>query len=86
MVALNTGDPQRALELITEKEDICRKNNLSSGLANALVNKAETLISLHRTKDALRFAEEANRLCMQHGLDQIARQLKPLLEKLQSEA
>ena len=41
LIALNEGNPKDALTLIIEKEEICRKNNFISSLANALANKAQ---------------------------------------------
>lgn len=85
LVAANTGDPHRALELVSEKEAICRKMNLHRGLANALATRAAILESLHKTKEAVASAKEADQICKHHGFDEIARQLRPLLERLESE-
>ncbi len=82
LVALNTGDYQRALELTAEKERICRELGLHSSLAHAMANRAFTLELLHRRKEALAAAREAYQVCRQHGLDQLARQVTPLIERL----
>jgi tetratricopeptide (TPR) repeat protein len=84
--ASNTGDPQSALELITEKENICRALNLFSSLVNALAIKATILDSLNKTNDAIKVAEEANQVCVQHGLEEIDQKIKLLLHQLHSKS
>lgn len=81
LVAANTGDPDRALELIAQKEKICHEIGFQSGLANALASKAAILASVGRTDAAFASAKQAYRICKKYGLDQLAQQLAPLLQK-----
>jgi hypothetical protein len=82
LVALNTGDPRHALELNAEKEEICRRIGFNSGLAYALANKAAILASLHRTGEAIVYAEEASQLCVQYGMEDLAREFEPVLNRM----
>jgi len=86
MVAANTGNPNHALELLDQKEAICRKIDSHRGLAYTFINKAAILQLLDRPTEALAFAEESNQLCEQYELDDVARQIKPWLDNLRSES
>lgn len=84
LVASETGNTQRALELTIEKENICRAHDLFSSLANALAIKATLLDSLHKTSEAIEVAEEASQLCVQYELAETHQKVKLLLPQLRS--
>ena len=84
IVAVNKGNPEDALKLITEKEEICRELDLFDKLINALLNKALILNVLNRINESLKLAEEANYLSIQHGFKQATEQAKQLIKMLQS--
>ena len=86
LVLKSTGDLDRALELTGEKEAICRRLELHAALVNALANKANILELLHRVEEAVAAGAEADQICRERGLDGMARQLKPLLDQLESHA
>ncbi len=86
LAVANTGDTDYAFELLDQKEAICRRIDSHRGLAYTFSNRAAILQSLDRAKEALALAEKSDQLCKQYGLDDVSRQLKPMLDSLRSES
>ena len=83
-VAFFNGDPQTALDLYLQKEQICRQIGFNEGLANALSNQALTLEMLNREPEALAAAQEAYQLSKKIGMSEFAAEVKPVLDRLQT--
>jgi tetratricopeptide (TPR) repeat protein len=79
------GELDGAMALHKEVERICRELGDKAGLATSLANQAALLsdkLGFH--EEALPLAEEAYRLATNHGLNALARQIKPILDFVRS--
>jgi len=79
------GELDEAMRLNKEQERICRELGNKEGLAISLINQASLLSNkLGRHKEALPLAEEAHNLAMKTGQIALAKQIKPILDKIRS--
>jgi tetratricopeptide (TPR) repeat protein len=77
------GDLDGAMELLKEQERVCRNLGTVQGLAYSLINQATLLAQgMGRPREAVKLAEEAYRLATDHGLIELAKQIKPLLDAI----
>jgi WD40 repeat protein len=77
------GNSRQALALYAQQGRICRQTGDVVGYALCLANQAlQTVRSGASAGEALKLAEEAHALCVQHRLAELAEQLGPVLEEL----
>ena len=72
------------MELSKEQEQICRAIGNPEGLSHSLAYQADVLARKGRLKDAQLMAEEAYRLATKHGYASLVEEIKPILDKIQS--
>jgi tetratricopeptide (TPR) repeat protein len=83
-VQAERGDLDGAMALLKEQERICRELGNPGGLATSLANQALLLVQMGRADDALALVEEAHQLATTHGLQALAEQIKPILDRARS--
>lgn len=73
-----------AYKLTQEQLQICRDIGDIGGLVTTLGNAAELQHRLNNLREALAHAEEAQRLCKEHGMAEAAVRIRPVVDALRS--
>lgn len=83
-ILTDKGDLEKAMELLKENEQICRGLQYKLGLAHSLANQAGIQAMKGRPKEALSLAEEAYQIATKYGLNALAGQIRPILDKIRT--